>query len=65
MTGSAGLAAQYIRMSTGKQDLSPPIQKDAIAAYGAAQEVKVVATYTGDGRSGVHLKNRPALRPSL
>ena len=30
------LAAQYIRMSTDKQDLSPTLQKDAIAAYRAA-----------------------------
>lgn len=54
-------AAQYIRMSTDKQDLSPSIQKEAIAAYAAARSMQVVATYEDEGRSGVHLKNRPAL----
>ena len=55
------LAAQYIRMSTDKQDLSPTLQKDAIAAYAEARGMQIVATYEDEGRSGVHLKNRPAL----
>lgn len=54
-------AAQYVRMSTDKQDLSPSVQKEAIAAYAAAREMEIVATYQDDGRSGIHLKNRPAL----
>ena len=55
------LAAQYIRMSTDKQDLSPTLQKDAIAAYAEARGMQIVATYEDEGRSGVRLKNRPAL----
>jgi DNA invertase Pin-like site-specific DNA recombinase len=55
------LAAQYIRMSTDKQGLSPSVQKEAIAAYAAAREMTVVASYENEGRSGVHLKNRPGL----
>jgi DNA invertase Pin-like site-specific DNA recombinase len=48
-------------MSTHKQDLSPSTQKEAIAAYAAARGLEIVATYEDEGRSGVHLKNRPAL----
>ncbi|HEX2541512.1 MAG TPA: recombinase family protein [Caldimonas sp.] len=59
MTAHSGFAAQYIRMSTDRQDLSPVTQKEAIAAYAAAKGLEVVATYEDDGRSGVHLKNRP------
>ena len=58
---NARLAAQYIRMSTDKQDLSPSVQKEASAAYAAARGMQIVATYEDEGRSGVHLKNRPAL----
>jgi DNA invertase Pin-like site-specific DNA recombinase len=48
-------------MSTDKQDLSPSVQKEAIAAYAAARGMEIVASYEDEGRSGVHLKNRPAL----
>jgi DNA invertase Pin-like site-specific DNA recombinase len=61
MTAPSGFAAQYIRMSTDKQDLSPATQKEAIAAYAAARGLQIVASYEDEGRSGVHLKNRPAL----
>ena len=65
MTAATRFAAQYIRMSTDKQDLSPDIQKEAIAAYAAAREIEIVATYEDDGRSGIYLKNRPALQKLL
>ena len=42
-------------------DLSPSTQKEAIAAYAAARDLQIVASYEDEGRSGVHLKNRPAL----
>jgi DNA invertase Pin-like site-specific DNA recombinase len=42
---TAQFAAQYIRMSTDKQDLSPSVQKEAIAAYAAAREMEIVASY--------------------
>lgn len=61
MTASAHLAAQYIRMSTDKQDLSPLVQREAIAAYAAAKGMEIVVSYEDEGRSGVHLTNRPAL----
>src|SRR5258706_9043425 len=61
MTAPSHFAAQYIRMSTDKQDLSPSVQKEAIGAYAAARGMEIVASYEDEGRSGVHLKNRPAL----
>lgn len=54
-------AAQYIRMSTDTQDLSPSVQKEAIAAYALARDMAIVASYEDEGRSGLHLKNRPGL----
>ena len=61
MVATSHFAAQYIRMSTDKQDLSPSLQKEAIAAYAAARGMEIIASYEDEGRSGVHLKNRPAL----
>ena len=61
MTAPSHFAAQYIRMSTDRQDLSPLVQKEAIAEYAAARGMEIVASYEDEGRSGVHLKNRPAL----
>ncbi|NUZ06729.1 recombinase family protein [Piscinibacter koreensis] len=61
MNASPTAAAQYIRMSTDKQDLSPVTQREAIAAYAEARGIKIVATYEDEGRSGVHIKNRPGL----
>ncbi|NUZ07677.1 recombinase family protein [Piscinibacter koreensis] len=65
MNPSAHHAAQYVRMSIDKQDLSPAVQKEAIAAYAAARNLQIVATYEDEGRSGVHLKNRPGLMTLL
>lgn len=58
-------AAQYVRMSSDRQELSPLIQKDAIGAYAVAHGIEIVATYEDDGRSGVHLKNRAGMRKLL
>ena len=58
-------AAQYIRMSTDTQDLSPSVQKEAIAAYALARDMMIVASYEDDGRSGLRLKNRPGLQRLL
>jgi DNA invertase Pin-like site-specific DNA recombinase len=61
MNPTAHRAAQYVRMSTDKQDLSPVTQKESIAAYAAARGMEIVATYEDEGRSGIHIKNRPGL----
>lgn len=51
MAAPSNLAAQYIRMSTDRQDLSPTTQREAIAAYAAARNLEIVATYEDEGRS--------------
>lgn len=58
-------AAQYIRMSTDRQDLSPLIQKDAIAAFALKNGFEIVTSYEDEGKSGVQLSNRPRLRQLL
>jgi DNA invertase Pin-like site-specific DNA recombinase len=52
-------------MSTDRQDLSPLIQRDAIAKFASINAFSVVRSYEDQGRSGVHLTNRPALRQLL
>ena len=54
-------AAQYVRMSTEHQQYSPENQKSAIAAYALDHDIEIVNTYEDDGRSGITLRNRPAL----
>lgn len=58
-------AAQYIRMSTDAQDLSPEMQSAAIARYAASNGLSVVQTYLDAGRSGLTLHNRPAMKKLL
>jgi DNA invertase Pin-like site-specific DNA recombinase len=65
MASTSHNAAQYIRMSTDKQDLSPAVQKAAIASYAVERGLDVTATYEDAGRSGMRIENRPALRQLL
>lgn len=65
MSSQTPRAAQYIRMSTDRQDLSPVIQKDAIAAFARAKGLEIVRSYEDEGKSGVELANRPKLRQLL
>ncbi|MEJ8839362.1 recombinase family protein [Ramlibacter sp. AN1133] len=58
-------AAQYIRMSTDRQDLSPVVQKHAIAEFARANGFEIVRSYEDEGRSGLQLANRPKLRQLL
>lgn len=58
-------AAQYIRMSTEHQRYSPDNQKAAIASFAASRGYDVVATYFDDGKSGLTLAGRPALKQLL
>ena len=58
-------AVQYIRMSTDKQDLSPEIQKAAIAAYAHTHGIDVIDTYLDAGKSGLTLQKRPAMKRLL
>jgi DNA invertase Pin-like site-specific DNA recombinase/DNA-binding winged helix-turn-helix (wHTH) protein len=58
-------AAQYLRMSTGDQQTSIPVQRDAIQRYATAHGFEIVATYSDVGKSGLYIRNRPGLRHLL
>jgi DNA invertase Pin-like site-specific DNA recombinase len=58
-------AAQYLRMSTDHQDLSPDMQKAAIQLYAAAHELEIVETYFDAGKSGLTLCKRSAMKRLL
>ena len=58
-------AAQYVRMSTDRQQYSTRNQMDALRAYAEARGIRIVRTYADEGRSGLRLKNRPALKKLL
>lgn len=58
-------AAQYVRMSTERQDSSITQQKLAIAAYAVARGYEVVRTYADEGVSGLLIDERTGLRTLL
>ena len=53
-------AAQYVRMSTDRQDFSIEMQSLAIAAYAETHGFEIVRTYADAGVSGLDIANRPA-----
>ena len=55
-------AAEYVRMSTGEQLSSIPIQKQTIRRYAASHECEIITTYADSGRSGIDIKHRTGLR---
>jgi DNA invertase Pin-like site-specific DNA recombinase len=54
-------AAQYLRMSTERQEYSIDNQKLAIQAYAGQRGFEIIQTYEDWGRSGVVLKTRAGL----
>ena len=54
-------AAQYVRMSTDRQQYSIQNQAAAIAAYAYAHNLTLVRTYKDEGESGLLIKNRAGL----
>ncbi len=58
-------AAQYIRMSTDTQSLSPGMQKHAIQEYAQTAGLTLVASYEDEGRSGLTLRHRAEMRRLL
>jgi DNA invertase Pin-like site-specific DNA recombinase len=58
-------AAQYVRMSTDHQNYSTLNQEAAIAEYAARRGFKIVKTYADEGKSGLRLEGREALRDLL
>ncbi|MFK4385163.1 recombinase family protein [Bradyrhizobium sp. USDA 223] len=54
-------AAQYVRMSTERQQYSIQNQAAAIAAYAHSNKLTIVRTYRDEGESGLLIKNRAGL----
>ncbi|MBR0741382.1 recombinase family protein [Bradyrhizobium liaoningense] len=54
-------AAQYVRMSTDRQQYSIQNQAAVIAAYAHAHNLTLVRTYKDEGESGLLIKNRIGL----
>src|SRR4249919_1410621 len=59
---SLGRAAQYVRMSTEHQRYSTENQADAIRQYAERRGLQVVRTYADEGKSGLRLDGRDALK---
>ena len=57
-----GRAAQYVRMSTEHQRYSTENQSDAIRQYAERRGLQVVRTYADEGKSGLRLDGRDALK---
>lgn len=58
-------AAQYLRMSTDRQDVSLEYQAKTIATWAAAHGYQIVETYADEGISGVGIEKRQALKDLL
>src|SRR5579862_6403954 len=58
-------AAQYVRMSTERQEYSIENQLAAIQTYALAHGFEIVKTFSDPGRSGMDLARRPGLRSLL
>jgi DNA invertase Pin-like site-specific DNA recombinase len=54
--------AQYLRMSTERQEYSPANQAAAIKTYAEDHDMAIVRTYCDEGRSGLRLQGRVALQ---
>lgn len=59
---SHGRAAQYVRMSTEHQRYSTENQADAIRQYAERRGLQIVRTYADEGKSGLRLDGRDALK---
>lgn len=55
-------AARYVRMSTEHQQYSTENQAKAIDAYAATRGYEIVTTYADEGRSGLRIEGRDALK---
>ncbi|WP_413708733.1 recombinase family protein [Rhizobium sp. Rhizsp82] len=66
LSSNAGLAAAaYLRMSTDLQVNSTDNQMDVIAGYAQRCGFSIVKVYRDEGKSGLRLAGRPALRQLL
>lgn len=55
-------AAEYVRMSTEHQRYSTENQSEAIHEYAARHGIAIVRTYADEGKSGLRLDGRDALK---
>ena len=55
-------AAQYVRMSTDHQKYSIANQAQVNHAYAERRDMVIVRTYADEGKSGLHIANRAALK---
>jgi DNA invertase Pin-like site-specific DNA recombinase len=62
MAPAAGRAAQYVRMSTEHQQYSTENQAEVIQQYAARRGLVIVRTYADEGKSGLRLDGRDALK---
>jgi DNA invertase Pin-like site-specific DNA recombinase len=62
MPAPSGRAAEYVRMSTDHQKYSTENQDDAIHQYAARRGLVIVRTYADEGKSGLRLDGRDALK---
>ena len=60
--GTRVRAAQYVRASTENQQYSTKNQADAIRRYAAHRGIEIVRMYADEGRSGLSLDGRDALK---
>ncbi len=58
-------AAQYLRMSTERQEYSLDNQASAIKRYADSRGFAIVKTYEDPGKSGLTLGHRPGLQALL
>lgn len=58
-------AAIYVRMSTEHQQYSTENQRDTLFEYASAHNMEVVQTYADEGKSGLKLQGRDALRQMI
>ena len=58
-------AAEYVRMSTDHQKYSTENQAEAIKQYAEARNMEIVRTYADEGKSGLQIKGRDALRQMI
>ena len=58
-------AAEYVRMSTDHQRYSTENQSAAIHAYAMSHGMEIVTTYRDEGKSGLDIGGRDALRTLL
>ncbi|MBW1899746.1 MAG: recombinase family protein, partial [Deltaproteobacteria bacterium] len=58
-------AVQYVRMSTEHQKYSTENQRDIISEYADQHGMKIIRTYADDGKSGLSIDGRNALKRLL